>query len=934
MTANVRHPSAKISMAHSPLELPFLQRLLLVSLAMLAALFIACPQAHAQNVDPALVDQFLKNSGRQGAQTEGASDEGRSLSRGDANPATQVLTPEELELRAAIARDQLSTLRQATPIEEAYRKRLNDPKLQQFGYDLFRNSQPGEPVTGRVDDSYVLGVGDELVIVFQGPTSRSSTVRVDRAGTINIPDFPPISVLGRTLGQVRNEIESATRRVMIGTEAYVSLGGVRSIAVTVAGEVLRPGQYRMTALSDAISALGRAGGIRRSGSLRAVRIERGGRIIALDLYGLLGIGASSQVKLQDGDRIIVPALGPTFAVTGAVVRPGIYELRPGTSVSVEEALRIAGGELVPGGSSSSAQRARSSLGAFTTVPLRSGDAVQAGDAISVVPRYGQTRGFVELLGHTDAAGPRALSEAPTVGRLLVSLDALKTDTYTPLVILQRRDPQTTTPYLDAISLISVFSKSTDVSLRSEDRVILLSSTDISFLHSPAVRSVVLGPRQPQYRCTSLNRLARAAGDSEGERFAAVNRAFVPFVQKLAGEAPEKTTLSASRRKAAVDQLSSFDDQKTIAGRGDKKSGEGEEEVLEFSAQDLDPAVCPQIFERFPDILPFLIEQAVPVTGDVRRPGPYPVAGSIPVQQLVSVAGGRASRRDDDQLEVIHAGDGVQDRIAKKVKWTESADLIVTPFDSVRVTSNASAFESGAILLSGEFAQPGIYPVRKGEKLSELIKRAGGVTSQAFPYGAVFTRASVRIAQREGLQRALKELNTGLLSIAARKDISADAIIAAQELSQSIAGTEPPGRVVVEADPRVLAMRPDLDTVLEPGDTIFMPKRPNFVLTLGDVLNPTALQFSPRKSAKDYLDESGGVQSTADDKRTFIVYPNGIAEPVKTSFWGKSRQVLPPGSAIVVPKNIDPLYKLNVARDITQIVSQVASALATVVILAR
>ncbi|WP_222872926.1 capsule biosynthesis GfcC family protein [Hankyongella ginsenosidimutans] len=250
-----------------------------------------------------------------------------------------------------------------------------------------------------------------------------------------------------------------------------------------------------------------------------------------------------------------------------------------------------------------------------------------------------------------------------------------------------------------------------------------------------------------------------------------------------------------------------------------------------------------------------------------------------MQQLVSVAGGRASRRDDDQLEVIHAGDGVQDRIAKKVKWTESADLIVTPFDSVRVTSNASAFESGAVLLSGEFAQPGIYPVRR-VKSSPSLSNGQGVTSQAFPYGAVFTRASVRIAQREGLQRALKELNTGLLSIAARKDISADAIIAAQELSQSIAGTEPPGRVVVEADPRVLAMRPDLDTVLEPGDTIFMPKRPNFVLTLGDVLNPTALQFSPRKSAKDYLDESGGVQSTADDKRTFIVYPNGIAEPVK------------------------------------------------------
>ncbi len=930
MTAHTRPWSATLPITHQPLSTSFLLRLVVFGVLM-ATLGTVSLQAAAQTLDPALVDQFLKSGGTN-AQTSGTNDEGRDLSRGDANTIAPTLTPEELELRSAIARDQLSTLRQPTPIEESYRKRLSNQKLEQFGYDLFRNSQPGEPVTGRVDDSYVLGVGDELVIVFQGPTSRSSTVRVDRAGTVNIQDFPPISALGRTLGQVRNEIEGSTRRVMIGTEAYVSLGGVRSIAVTVAGEVLRPGQYRMTALSDAVSALSRAGGIRRSGTLRALRIERAGRVIPLDLYGLLGIGTSGQVKLQDGDRIIVPALGTTFAVSGAVVRPGIYELRPGATVSLDDALRIAGGELVPGGSNASAQRVRASQGAFATVSLRPRDPVLAGDAISVVPSYSQTRGVVELLGHTDAAGLRALTEARTLAQLLVSIDALKTDTYTPFAILMRRDPQTTTPYLDGASLVSVFSKGSDVPLRSDDRIILLSSTDISFLHSPAVRSVVLGPRQPQYQCNSLNRLARAAGDSEGERFAAVNRAFVPFVQKLAGEAPEKSALSPSRRNAAADQRASRAESNDIRGR--VRLEEETEEVQEFSAQDLDPSVCPQMFERFPDILPFLIEQSVPVTGDVRRPGPYPVAGSIPVQQLVAVAGGRASRRDDDLLEIVQTAEEQNGRLAKKVKWVEGGNLLVTPFDSVRLISAGSGFESGAVLLSGEFAQPGIYPIRKGEKLSELIKRAGGVTSQSFPYGAVFTRASVRTAQREGLQRALKELNTGLLSIAARKDISADAIVAAQELSQSIAGTEPPGRVVVEADPRVLELRPDLDTVLEPGDTVFMPKRPNFVLTLGDVLNPTALQFSSRKSVKDYLGESGGVQSTADDERIFIVYPNGIAEPVKTSFWGKSQQILPPGSAIVVPKNIDPLYKLTIASTITQIVSQVASALATVVILAR
>jgi len=228
----------------------------------------------------------------------------------------------------------------------------------------------------------------------------------------------------------------------------------------------------------------------------------------------------------------------------------------------------------------------------------------------------------------------------------------------------------------------------------------------------------------------------------------------------------------------------------------------------------------------------------------------------------------------------------------------------------------------------------VYPIRKGERLSELIQRAGGVTGQAFPYGAVFTRESVRAAQRKGFERTSNELNAGLLSVVARKDVSADAVIAVQSLSRSLQGSEPPGRLVVESDPRVLAVRTDLDTVLEAGDAIYMPKRPNFVLTLGDVLNPAALQFAPRKSVRDYLEESGGLQSTGDSKRVFIVYPNGIAEPYRRSLLGRREQIIPPGTAIVIPKNVDPLYKLDIARDITQIVSQIASSLATVAILAR
>jgi polysaccharide biosynthesis/export protein len=146
--------------------------------------------------------------------------------------------------------------------------------------------------------------------------------------------------------------------------------------------------------------------------------------------------------------------------------------------------------------------------------------------------------------------------------------------------------------------------------------------------------------------------------------------------------------------------------------------------------------------------------------------------------------------------------------------------------------------------------------------------------------------------------------------------------------------EAPGRVVVEADPRVLARRPDLDTVLESGDAIIVPKTPGFVLALGDVANPGALQFAVNKPLAGYLTDTGGLQSTADRGRMFIVLPDGRATSVNAGGWSRSNsQAIPPGSTIIVPKNIDPLYKLDLIRDVSTIIASLLTSVATVALLA-
>jgi len=346
--------------------------------------------------------------------------------------------------------------------------------------------------------------------------------------------------------------------------------------------------------------------------------------------------------------------------------------------------------------------------------------------------------------------------------------------------------------------------------------------------------------------------------------------------------------------------------------------------------------CPAVFEEEPELLPILIENAVAVGGAVRRPGAYPIAGAVSAADLAAVAEGVLISASDMTLDVSRASGSVvtQERIATQGYPTAQAQTLVRAGDDLRFNAAQPQFEPGGVLLTGEFNRPGLYSIRKGETLSQLMARAGGLSALAYPYGAIFTRRSVKELQQEGLRRTSRELTNSLLAVSARKESSGDALLAGQQLIQQLATVEAPGRVVVEADPRVLALRGDLDTVLESGDAIVMPKQPNFVLALGDVSNPGALQFIKDKSVREYLSETGGTQSTADKRRTFVVLPNGTSQPIAGRGWGRSdNNVVPPGSTIIVPKNIDPLYKLDVARDVTGILAGFLTSVATVALLA-
>jgi len=168
----------------------------------------------------------------------------------------------------------------------------------------------------------------------------------------------------------------------------------------------------------------------------------------------------------------------------------------------------------------------------------------------------------------------------------------------------------------------------------------------------------------------------------------------------------------------------------------------------------------------------------------------------------------------------------------------------------------------------------------------------------------------------------------------RANIDAGSLIAARDMARDLSTSEVIGRVVAETDPAVLRVRPELDTVLEPGDSLYIPKRPSYVTLAGDVLNPGALQFASGKTVGHYISEAGGTQRSADNKRVFLVYPNGAAKQVRMSKWSSDSDPVPPGSVIVVPKNLDPITKLDIFTSISSVVSQLALSAASIAVISR
>lgn len=912
-----------------------------------AALAFAATAVPAQTLDPGTLQSLQSRLGagtgidRAIAGRTSGNVSAVPESRAETLTTGRIDTIEEQEVRRVRARQTLQQLYVPSPIERDYQLRLDEPDLRQFGYDFFQSAPPPTGSrTGAIGDNYVLGVGDELQVNFRGSTNQSQTVRVDRDGRVLVDGLAPVVAAGRTLAVVRREIEAETKRSLLATDVFVNMGEVRAVSVFVGGEVVRPGQFVLTSMSGVANAIGEAGGVRRSGSLRRVRVVRAsGETSTVDLYGLLGIGRPPAIQLRDGDRVIVPVIGPTVAVTGAVPRPGIYEL--GGRATVAEVVAYAGGAIRSRGAGVVVSRIDADGSENFERAVVADAAVLAGDAIQIVGgSAGGAIGRVRLSGAVANPGSRSVLAAPTVADLVGPAAQLPSDTYQLAAVLARRDAATGARVYQLVNLAQELRGQGSTALQGEDQLFVLARRDIRFLNSAAVRRIILGQPNMWPECRALENLDALVKDTESRRFNAVTRgSFVVITDKgadlssvggaLGQDSGEAADLAANGQLLGEDGMTGPDQTVRRPAADELQSPDAASRRNPLESR------CNQLFEQETGLLPILLEHSISVGGAVRNPGAYPVAAGVTARDIALIAGGIVAGASDLSLDITRASDSVSERVDAAATADELSATRLNVGDDIRFNAQQPSFEASGVLLAGEVRRPGLYTIRRGETLAGLLERAGGLTGHAYPYGTVFTRHSVREAQQKGFERTARELNNSLLAVAARSNNgNTQGLVGAASLVKTISEAEASGRMVVESDPRVLALRPDLDTALEAGDSIYVPKRPNFVIALGDVNNPGALQFVAGKTAREYLRDAGGTLSTADSKRAFLVLPNGTAQPIRDARWaGSERMVPPPGSTLIVPKNIDPLYKLSVIRDVTTIFAQVASSVATVAVLA-
>lgn len=647
--------------------------------------------------------------------------------------------------------------------------------LKIFGHDLFTNPditfEPNENMATPQD--YRLGPGDEVIIDIWGASEDQIRGTISPEGNIIISQIGPVYLNGLTVNEANNHLKSLFASKYAGveedeTDVNLTLGQIRSIMVNIMGEANVPGNYRLSPFSSVLNAIYRAGGITDIGSLRNISVLRNGKTIYdVDVYDYLFQGKQNgNIRLQEGDVIIIPPYEGIINVEGNVKRPMFYEIKNGESLA--NIMNYTGG--FDGGAFTGQITVSRSNGSENEIFNVSSEefpnfALRDGDIISVGRINSRFANKIELQGAVMQPGTYSVDNASTLLDLIKLASGLTEDAFTDRILIYRKNDDLTLSAL-GIDLKSILEgKKPDVRLLKNDVVVIPSTL--------------------------------------------------------------------------------------------------------------------QIFDQ----------GILTINGLVNNPGAYPYAEGTTIEDLIVMAGGlklgASTARVDVSRRIVDPTSMQQtNQTAEIFSFALKEGLVLTddptfklmPYDIVQIRRSPGYQVQKLVRVEGEVLFEGQFALQnRNERVTDIIKRAGGIIDGAYIKGARLIRQMTdeeKMSRDESLRLIRNQMND---SVDFDQLIISDFYSVGLQLDKAL---ENPGSYH--------------DLVLKDGDRLIVPEETSTVKISGEVMFPNTVGYIPGKDWKYYLNQAGGFGERAKKNKTFIVYMNGTV--AKAS--GKAK--IEPGCQIIVP----------------------------------
>ena len=777
-----------------------------------------------------------------------------------------------------------------------------------FGRDLFQmvpsTFAPGDQLA--VTSDYVIGPGDDILLRLWGPETFNSQLTVDRSGAIYIPKVGAIHVAGLRFDQLQPQITAELGHSYRNFNVSVSVGRLRSIQVYVVGEARRPGAYTVSSLSTVLNALFASGGPNVQGSMRHIQIRRGGQTLPeFDLYDLVLRGDKSKdARLENGDTIFIPAVGPQVALGGSVRHPGIYELKGDSTV--QDMLDLAGGfSPTASGTQISLERIQADQvrhamtvmldAAGRGMTLRDGDVLYTGH---ISPGYEQS---VTIRGNLANPGRFAWHEGMRLSDIIPDRRSLLTNNYWK----ERNQLGVPVPLFEPLPQ----------NRRSTVPNTLRRGTD----GRNATQGTRLSLNDPLLTNDQSSRTDSSDDPSQQDE---QNQLDAPIPTSAAGQA----ALAGERLANGTEDNGYTNNSDTNNSYGDTNDSYGQQSSNSVMA-------APGTLSQQQQSQQQRNSDGTPRTpqNKIRIPAPeidwsYAVIERLDPITLKNV------------LVPFKPGRLVQDHDPAQNLELRAGDIVtILSQNDIPVPQDE---QTKYVRLEGEFVASGVYSVSPGETLGDLVQRAGGFTSKAYLYGSNFKRESARAFQQQRLDEYISELSTDMERSAAVRTASSatgiadpTALAEQRSLIAHLRQLRATGRVVLEFRPNSSGADTVPKIPLENGDVFRVPTRPNTISVIGAVYGQNVFLYDAQRRLSDYVALAGKPNRIADRKHAFIIRADGSifsrerAQRTFSNSFDEAR--INPGDSIVIPEKLIKPTALRQLIDYSQILSSFGLAAAAI-----